>query len=77
VEGLRRAGRNLDHDRFISAIESIRELDIGIANRLSFSPVDHQGLEQVYFTRIENGRFVLIDRSPRGAGETVQQGPRK
>ncbi|MCF8050932.1 MAG: ABC transporter substrate-binding protein [Desulfobacterales bacterium] len=76
VEGLRRAGRNLDRDRFISAIESIRELDIGIANRLSFSPVDHQGLEQVYFTRIENGRFVLIDRSSKGAGETVQQGPR-
>lgn len=77
VEGLRRAGRNLDRDRFISAIESIRDLDIGIANRLSFSPLDHQGLEQVYFTRIENGHFVLIDRSPKGAGETAQQGPRK
>ncbi len=77
VEGLRRAGRNLDRERFISAIESIRELDIGIANRLSFSPDDHQGLEQVYFTRIENGRFVLIDQLPKAAGETGQQRQRR
>jgi ABC-type branched-subunit amino acid transport system substrate-binding protein len=60
VEGLKRAGWNLDRERFIDAIESINNHDIGIANTLSFSPTDHQGLERVYFTRIENGRFVLV-----------------
>ena len=60
VEGLKRAGRDLDRESFIRAIESIHDYDLGIANPLSFSAVDHQGLEQVYFTRIENGRFVLI-----------------
>jgi ABC-type branched-subunit amino acid transport system substrate-binding protein len=68
VEGLQRAGKQLDRSRFIAAIESIRNFDIGIANRLSFSPTDHQGLEQVYFTRIENGRFVRIERETMAAG---------
>jgi len=61
VEGLRRAGPDLDRESFIRAIESIRDYDLGIANPLSFSLFDHQGLERVYFTRIEGGKFVLIE----------------
>ena len=38
----------------MNALESIQDYDPGIANTLSFSPTDHQGLDQVYFTRIEN-----------------------
>lgn len=60
-EGLRRAGRNLTRQGFIRAIESIRDYDLGIDNSLSFSATDHQGLERVYFTRLENGRFVLMN----------------
>lgn len=60
VEGLRRAGRDLDREGFIDAIESIQNYDLGIANPLSFSPTDHQGFDRVYFTRIEDGNFVLI-----------------
>jgi ABC-type branched-subunit amino acid transport system substrate-binding protein len=60
VEGLHRAGRDLNREQFINAIESIQNYDLGIANTLSFSPSDHQGLEQVYFTQILNGKFVLI-----------------
>jgi branched-chain amino acid transport system substrate-binding protein len=61
VEGLRRAGRDLDRERFIDAIESITDFDVGIANNVSFSPRDHQGLERVYFTHLKNGKFVLIE----------------
>jgi len=60
VEGLRRAGRDLNREMFINAIESIQNYDLGIANTLSFSPSDHQGLERVYFTRLQKGKFVLI-----------------
>ncbi len=60
VEGLRRAGRELTRDRFITAIESIREFDMGIDNTLSFGWNDHQGFDKVYFTRIRDGKFVLI-----------------
>jgi ABC-type branched-subunit amino acid transport system substrate-binding protein len=61
VEGLRRAGRQLERESFVRAIESIRNYDLGIANPLSFSPQDHQGLERVYFTKIKGGRFVLLE----------------
>ena len=60
VEGLRRAGPDLTREKFIRAIESIRKFDLGVGGRLSFSPTDHQGSDKVYFTRIENGRFVLM-----------------
>jgi branched-chain amino acid transport system substrate-binding protein len=60
VEGLKRAGKQLSREGFIEAIESMGDYDLGVASPLSFSPVDHQGLEKVYFTRIENGKFVLI-----------------
>lgn len=60
VEGLRRAGRNLSRAKFIDAIQSIQNYSLGIANTLSFSPTNHQGLERVYFTIIENGRLVIL-----------------
>ncbi|MCJ7594052.1 MAG: ABC transporter substrate-binding protein [Desulfobacterales bacterium] len=59
VEGLKRAGRNLNRERFIDAIESIENYSLGIANTLNFSPTNHQGLSRVYFTRIQNGKFEL------------------
>lgn len=61
VEGLRRAGPQLDRESFLNAIESIHDLDLGIDNPLSFSPHDHQGFERVYFTLFENGRFTWLD----------------
>jgi len=60
VEGLKRAGKDLNRERFIDAIESIQNYSLGIANTLTFSPTDHQGLERVYFTRIHNKKFVLV-----------------
>ncbi|SDB55429.1 ABC-type branched-chain amino acid transport system, substrate-binding protein [Desulfonatronum thiosulfatophilum] len=60
VEGLRRAGRNLNRAKFIDAIQSIKNYSLGIANTLSFSPTNHQGLERVYFTIIRNGRLVIL-----------------
>ncbi len=60
AEALKRAGRNLNRERFLDAIESIKDYDLGIANTLSFSPTDHQGLEKVYYTRIQNGVLKLI-----------------
>jgi len=61
VEGLKRAGKDLNREKFVDAIESIHDFDLGIDNHLSFSPNDHQGLEKVYFTQIRNGKFMLIN----------------
>jgi len=57
---LYRAGRDLTRDKFITAIESIREYDLGIENPLSFGKGDYQGLGQVYFTKIDQGKLVLL-----------------
>lgn len=61
VEGLQRAGRNLTRERFIDAIESINGYPLGYDITISFSPTDHQGMDRVYFTRLENGKFMLIN----------------
>lgn len=60
VEGLTRAGRDLTRERFIQAIESIQDFPLLPDTRLSFGPNDHQGLDQVYFTRLVDGNFVLM-----------------
>lgn len=61
VEGLQRAGPNLTRERFITAIESVRNYDLGIDNALAFSAQDHQGLDRVYFTHFTDGRFILFN----------------
>ncbi|MGB7919418.1 MAG: ABC transporter substrate-binding protein, partial [Desulfobacterales bacterium] len=60
VEGLERAGPDLNRERFIDALESIRDFPLGLDINIAFSPSDHQGLDRVYFTRLENGQFSLI-----------------
>jgi ABC-type branched-subunit amino acid transport system substrate-binding protein len=61
VEGLRRAGDGLTREGFIDAIESIRDFGLDPEIALSFSPRDHQGLDRVYFTRLSQGQFALIE----------------
>lgn len=60
VEGLTRAGRDLTREGFIQALESIRNFPLLPDTSLSFGADDHQGLEQVYFTRLVKDRFVLM-----------------
>lgn len=47
-------------------VEQIRDYDIGIAAPVTFSSERNQGLSTVYFTQVENGRFVPLRRG-RGA----------
>lgn len=61
VEGLRRAGRDLTHASFLGAIESMTDFSLGSDVRLSFGPTDHQGMDKVYFTRLHDGRFLLLE----------------
>jgi branched-chain amino acid transport system substrate-binding protein len=60
VEGLRRVGADVTRERFIDAIESIRDLSLGPDVTIAFSASDHQGLDRVHFTQLENGQFALI-----------------
>jgi branched-chain amino acid transport system substrate-binding protein len=60
VEGLRRAGVNPTRVSLKQAFESIHNFDLGIGAPLNFGPERHQGLDNVYFTRVENGRWAPI-----------------
>jgi ABC-type branched-subunit amino acid transport system substrate-binding protein len=60
VEVLRKVGPELDRRRLREATESIRDLDLGIDVPASFGPDRHQGLNSVYYTVVQEGRFVPI-----------------
>ncbi len=60
VEGLKRAGRALTRESFITAVEAMKDVNIGAGNRISFSSDNHQGSQKVYATIIKNGRYQLI-----------------
>ena len=60
VEALRRAGRELTREGFIDAIETLERYFVGIGAKVSFGPDDHQGLKQVYFTKIKDGKVSMF-----------------
>jgi len=62
VEGLKRAGKDLNREKLISAIESIHEMNIGMGSKLvlDYSPTDHKGFDNVYPTIVRGGQPVLI-----------------
>jgi branched-chain amino acid transport system substrate-binding protein len=60
VEALRRAGANATRQSFRQALESLRGLDVGIGAPVTFTAERHQGLDSVYFTRVEGDRWVPV-----------------
>jgi ABC-type branched-subunit amino acid transport system substrate-binding protein len=54
VEGLRRAGRDLTRERFVTAMESMNNVDLG-GFTVSFSPTNHSGSQFVELTIISRG----------------------
>ena len=60
VEGLSRAGKTITREKFIDALETIRNFSVGIDQAINFSPQDHQGLKAVYFSRIHRLQFIPL-----------------
>jgi ABC-type branched-subunit amino acid transport system substrate-binding protein len=62
AEGLRRAGPDLDSEKLVAALESIRALDLGIGTTVSFGPREHQGSHKVWGTILQrDGSWKQID----------------
>jgi len=53
AEGLRRAGRDLDTERLVAALESMRDLDLGLGFPLGFAPSEHQASHEVWGTSFD------------------------
>jgi branched-chain amino acid transport system substrate-binding protein len=60
VEALRRAGASATRPAFRQALESLKGLDVGIGAPVTFTAERHQGLDSVYFTRVEGERWVPV-----------------
>jgi ABC-type branched-subunit amino acid transport system substrate-binding protein len=62
VEGLKRAGKDVTRAKFIAAIESIHEMNVGLGPKLilNYSPSDHKGFKNLYPTVVKNGQPVLL-----------------
>ena len=61
VEGLQRAGEDLNEEDFLDAMESIRDWDSGgILPPVTFSASDHHAQKAGFICELENGRFKAI-----------------
>jgi ABC-type branched-subunit amino acid transport system substrate-binding protein len=59
-EMVKRMADNPSRDRIPEVFESMNDFDLGIGVNVTFGPNKHQGLENVYFTTVINGRFQAI-----------------
>lgn len=60
VEVLKRIGKEPKRQNIKKIVEKIKNLDIGIDEKISFSSKKHQALDKVYYTTYKNGKFVPI-----------------
>jgi len=60
IEGLRRAGRDLTREKFVEAMESIKNWNGGTTHSVTFGPNLRQGTNSIYIAKCENGRAVRI-----------------
>ena len=61
VEVIRRAKGEIDRNSLHTAFSSLNNFDLGIDGDVSYAFGRTQGLNQVYYTRIEKGRLVPLD----------------
>ncbi|AZZ90120.1 serine/threonine protein kinase [Hahella sp. KA22] len=58
TEALQRAGRNFDTETMVSTLESLKDIDLGIGELISFSSIDHQASENVWALQLnKSGAF--------------------
>ena len=63
VQALRVAGHDLTREKFIGAIESLHDSNMGLGRDfvLHYGPKDHKGFDSVYATVIKDGKPVVIN----------------
>jgi branched-chain amino acid transport system substrate-binding protein len=62
AEGLQRAGRDLDPEKLVDALESLRDVDLGTGTKVSFGPSEHQASHRVWGTVLDaRGHYQVFD----------------
>jgi len=60
VEGLKRAGRDLSREKLLTAIEGIRDFDLGIGMKATYSSTRHHAFDAVYYTILRDGQPIIV-----------------
>jgi len=62
IQALKRTGPQLDTEKLIDNLESMRNLDLGLGTPLGFGRAEHQASHKIWGTTLdENGRFQPIE----------------
>jgi ABC-type branched-subunit amino acid transport system substrate-binding protein len=62
IQALKQTGQQLDTERLVDSLETMRGLDLGIGATLNFGRTEHQASHKVWGTMLdENGRYQAID----------------
>ena len=62
IEGLKRTGPQLDTERLVDGLESLRDFDLGLGTMVNFGRTEHQGIHKVWGTQLDsNGRYQPIE----------------
>lgn len=60
VEVLRRLGPSPSRVQLAGAVASVQDLDLGMGHPVSFAADRNQGSDAIFYTTVEEGRFVEI-----------------
>ena len=62
IAALQRNGAQLDTERLVATLESMRDLDVGLGTPVGFSRSEHQGVHKVWGTQLDaDGHYQPID----------------
>ncbi|BAM91035.1 putative ABC-type branched-chain amino acid transport system, periplasmic component [Bradyrhizobium oligotrophicum S58] len=62
VQALKKAGPQLDTERLIDTLESMRNIDLGLGALLNFAPAEHQASHKIWGTALdETGAYQAIE----------------
>jgi len=62
TKGPETPGRQLDTEKLVETLETVRDFDMGLGAPISFGPTEHQGSHKVWGTQLnESGRYQAID----------------
>jgi ABC-type branched-subunit amino acid transport system substrate-binding protein len=58
IEGLRRAGPQINTETLVDTLESMHDIDLGLGPRVSFGLAEHQALHKIWGTELDqNGQY--------------------
>jgi branched-chain amino acid transport system substrate-binding protein len=62
IDAIKRAGPQIDSEKLVDALESTRNLDLGLGAPVGYSRSDHQALHKVWGTELDQtGKYQAID----------------